>query len=165
MFALAIPKRKRYLSASKATSAASVKQCCNDTLSDPAINWITGNSVCIVIASKGYPGKPQTGDVIHGLDDAKAIAGVEVFHAGTTSGADDTFMTSGGRVLGVTATGKDRETALASAYTAVGKISFDGMQYRSRHRKLNQDFLTAKYVFSCVSRISRLIPVDGCGFA
>ncbi len=114
------------------------------------IKWRPGNSACIVLASKGYPSQPQTGDIIHGLDEAKAIPGVEVFHAGTsfakdeggrmkgeTSGSDSSFIihnssfiTNAGRVLGVTATGDDLAAALATAYAAVGKISFDGMQYR-----------------------------------
>lgn len=100
------------------------------TLATCEINWRPGNSACIVLASKGYPSKPLTGDNISGLDEAKAIAGVEVFHAGTASGPDGTFITSGGRVLGITATGDDLAAALAAAYSAVGKIGFDGMQYR-----------------------------------
>jgi phosphoribosylamine---glycine ligase len=69
--------------------------------------------------------------LIHGLDEAKAIPSVEVFHAGTASGATGSFVTSGGRVLGVTATGDDLDIALVTAYKAVDNMSFDGMQYRS----------------------------------
>ncbi len=124
----------------------------NGTLASLVINWRAGSSACVVLASKCYPGQPQTGDIIHGLDEVKAVANVEIFHAGTGSeppasagsqivelsptngppahaGGSD-FITAGGRVLGVTATGDDLAAALASAYAAVSKISFEGMQYR-----------------------------------
>ena len=94
------------------------------------ITWHPGNSACVVLATKGYPGMPQTGDIIHGLDEAKLSPNVEIFHAGTANGTEDTIVTAGGRVLGVTATGADLTTALTTAYSAAGKISFDGMQYR-----------------------------------
>jgi phosphoribosylamine--glycine ligase len=85
-------------------------------------------SVCVVMASHGYPGKVRTGDVIKGIASAEAT-GATVFHAGTKqSGAD--IVTSGGRVLGVTASGTDLAQAIAAAYAAVDKISFDGMQIR-----------------------------------
>ena len=103
----------------------------NGTLASLAIKWHPGNSACIVLASKGYPSQPQTGDIIHGLDEAKAIADVEVFHAGTASGADGAFVTAGGRVLGVTSTGDDMISALTNAYAAVARISWPGMQFRS----------------------------------
>ena len=71
------------------------------------------------------------GDLITGLDSAGAVANVEIFHAGTAFAADKSAVqTAGGRVLGVTATGDDLAGALASAYSAAGKISFDGMQFR-----------------------------------
>jgi phosphoribosylamine--glycine ligase len=94
------------------------------------VKWRPGSSTCVVLASEGYPGKPRTGNVIQGLDEAAAVEGIEVFHAGTADGADGSIVTAGGRVLGVTATGGDLTAALAAAYTAAGKISFDGMQYR-----------------------------------
>jgi phosphoribosylamine--glycine ligase len=100
------------------------------TLDDLEIKWRQGSSACVVLASEGYPGKPRTGDVINGTDDVAGVNGVEVFHAGTVSGPDGHFVTAGGRVLGVTATGDDLAASLATAYAAVGKISFNGMQYR-----------------------------------
>ena len=100
------------------------------TLASLEINWRPGSSACVVLASKGYPAAAQTGDAIHGLDDARGLANVEVFYAGTKRDADGAFVTSGGRVLGVTATGDDLADALSTAYEAVSKISFDGMQYR-----------------------------------
>ena len=94
------------------------------------IKWREGSSACVILASKGYPQKPQTGDAIRGLKAAAELENVTVFHAGTKRNDEGEFVTSGGRVLGVTATGGDLSEALARAYEAVGKISFEGMQYR-----------------------------------
>ena len=94
------------------------------------IKWRPGSSSCVVLASEGYPQKPRTGDIISGLDEAAAAPNVEVFHAGTSFTADGKFVTAGGRVLGVTATGDDLSAALESAYAGAGKISWPGMQYR-----------------------------------
>lgn len=95
-----------------------------------AITWKPGSSACVVLASQGYPGKPRTGDVIHGLGEAARVPNVEIFHAGTAVTDDGLYVTSGGRVLGVTATGDDLAGALTTAYDSVSKISFDGMQFR-----------------------------------
>jgi phosphoribosylamine--glycine ligase len=100
----------------------------NQTLDKINIQWQSGSSACVVLASKGYPQKAQTGDVIYGLD--KQSKDINVFHAGTTKDADGNFITDGGRVLGVTATGENLNEALEKAYQAVGEISWDGMQYR-----------------------------------
>ena len=82
-----------------------------------------------VVASGGYPGPYEKGKVISGLVDAAAMDDVNVFHAGTaTSGKH--VVTAGGRVLGVTALGDDVSAAIARAYEAVGKISWDGCHYR-----------------------------------
>ncbi len=97
---------------------------------DPTkIRWKAGASACVVIASGGYPGKFETGKRIEGLEDAARIAGVKVLHAGTRR-EGHAYVTSGGRVLGVTAAGATLEAAVATAYQAVGKIRFDGMHYR-----------------------------------
>ncbi len=92
------------------------------------IRWRKGSSACIVLASENYPAKPRTGDVIRGIDNA-AVTDLCIFHAGTAR-KENEFVTSGGRVLGVTAVADDLETALAWAYNGVGKISWPGMQYR-----------------------------------
>lgn len=92
-----------------------------------SIKWQKGSSTCVVLASKGYPQQSQTGDVIYGLNDTQ---NVEIFHAGTAKNESGEFITNGGRVLGVTATGEQLSEALKTAYEAVGKISWDGMQYR-----------------------------------
>jgi phosphoribosylamine--glycine ligase len=86
-------------------------------------------ALVVVLASEGYPAHPRSGDEIHGLDAASARDGVEIFHAGTRRDGD-ALVTSGGRVLGVTAIGVDAAAARAAAYAAVGDIGWDGMQYR-----------------------------------
>jgi phosphoribosylamine--glycine ligase len=93
------------------------------------LKWKPGASGCVVIASGGYPGKFETGRRIDGLTDAERVAGVKVFHAGTRrEGASS--LTSGGRVLGLTAADATLEAALAKVYEAAEKIRFEGMQYR-----------------------------------
>jgi len=98
------------------------------SLSKVKIEWEAGSSACVVLASKGYPQKAETGDIIKGLD--KNFEDVNIFHAGTKKDAGGNSITSGGRVLGVTAKGDDLDEALEKAYRAVGEISWSGMQYR-----------------------------------
>jgi phosphoribosylamine--glycine ligase len=86
-------------------------------------------SVCVVIASGGYPGSYAKGKVITGLDAANALPQTKVFHAGTARAARD-IVTNGGRVLGVTALGDGVADAVRRAYDAVARIGFDGMHYR-----------------------------------
>jgi phosphoribosylamine--glycine ligase len=98
-------------------------------LADVDVQWKPDPSVCVVLASKGYPGKYETGKEITGLTDVRDMENVVVFHAGTAF-RDDLIVTSGGRVLGVTATGVDIRAAQKRAYEAIDKISFEGMHYR-----------------------------------
>ncbi len=93
-------------------------------------NWKKGASICVVMASGGYPGEFQAGKRIEGLAEAAAVPGVVVFHAGTRR-EGTSYYTSGGRVLGVTATGVDLETAIRTCYAAVGKVRFDGAHFRT----------------------------------
>ena len=93
------------------------------------MKWKPGASACIVMASGGYPGKFETGREIHGLAQTAGLPEVKVLHAGTKR-VGETLVTSGGRVLGVTATGRDLAEALDRAYQAAGKIQFGGMHYR-----------------------------------
>ncbi|HNS13887.1 MAG TPA: phosphoribosylamine--glycine ligase [Syntrophorhabdaceae bacterium] len=93
------------------------------------IRWKEGVSICVVIASKGYPDKPEKGLLINGLEKLKGREDIMVFHAGTKK-SDDRYYTSGGRVLGVTAIGSTYEDAMKRAYEAVSMIEFDGMHYR-----------------------------------
>jgi phosphoribosylamine--glycine ligase len=92
--------------------------------------WFPGAAVCVVIASKGYPGDPQTGVEIHGLEEAARVPGAVVFHAGTR-GSGTTCYTNGGRVLVVSAIGKDLASARGAAYEAASKISIEGAHYRT----------------------------------
>jgi phosphoribosylamine--glycine ligase len=98
-------------------------------ISNGDFKWSPDASVCVVMASGGYPGTFTAGKRIDGLAEAAGVDGVSVFHAGT-SRRDDVFYTSGGRVLGVTARAADLPTAVARAYEACGKISFEGAHYR-----------------------------------
>lgn len=108
----------------------------NENLDEINIEWEEGSSACIVLASKGYPQKARTGDAIKGLDLAGKEENTVVFHAGTVKGERGSFLTAGGRVLGVTATGKNLNEAVKRAYRAAGKIYWDGMQYRRDIGKL-----------------------------
>jgi phosphoribosylamine--glycine ligase len=98
-------------------------------VSEGDFKWSPDASVCVVMASGGYPGTYEVGKRIDGLEEAATVPGVKVFHAGT-SRRDAIFYTSGGRVLGVTARADSLETAVARAYEACGKISFAGAHYR-----------------------------------
>jgi len=98
-------------------------------ISRVAIEWHDQAAVCVVMASGGYPGDYRKGDVIQGLDEAARIPDVVVFHAGTAVKGDAT-VTSGGRVLGVTARGGTVREAIDRAYQGVAAIGWDGVHYR-----------------------------------
>ena len=103
--------------------------CVDGNLSEDMIEWRDEHSVTVVMASGGYPGSYEKGKVISGLDEAGASEGVTVFHAGTAL-KDGKVVTSGGRVLAVTALGDDLRQAVDRAYAAVREISFEGAFYR-----------------------------------
>jgi phosphoribosylamine---glycine ligase len=92
------------------------------------LTWRPDPSVCIVLAAEGYPGHPRLGAAITGIEEAEA-AGAVVFHAGTAD-SDGQLITSGGRVLGVTASGPTLQSAIDSAYAAAAHVRFKGMQLR-----------------------------------
>jgi phosphoribosylamine--glycine ligase len=101
------------------------------TLGDhPPLEWSPDAAVTVVIAAAGYPGTPTTGDRISGLAKAAEVPGVSVLHAGTRLDADG-VVSSGGRVLSVTAVGADLTTARDAAYDAVALIDLPGGQYRT----------------------------------
>lgn len=102
----------------------------NQTLDKITLDWKEGSSACVVLASKGYPQKAQTGDEIKGLENLEKQDEIVVFHAGTSKNENGDFITSGGRVLGVTSTARNLNGAIHRAYKAVNEISWDGMQYR-----------------------------------
>ena len=94
------------------------------------LNWRKEAVACVVLAAEGYPGNPRKGDEITGINEAMALSGVTVYHAGTRL-EDGRLTTSGGRVLSVCGRGPTLSDALDTAYEGVSKISFDGMWYRS----------------------------------
>ena len=98
-------------------------------VSEGDFKWSSDASVCVVMASGGYPGTFEVGKKITGLNDAADVEGVKVFHAGTSK-RDGAFYTAGGRVLGVSARAADLQTAVDRAYEACEKIHFDGAHYR-----------------------------------
>ena len=100
------------------------------SLQDVAFRWSGESVACVVVASGGYPGTYEKGRVIQGVEAAER-GGAVIFHAGTARNKDGQLVTSGGRVLNVTATGKDLKSAIAAAYAATAKISFDGAYYRT----------------------------------
>jgi len=97
--------------------------------SEGDFRWSNDSTVCVVMASEGYPGAYEAGKKIEGIRAADELPGVKVFHAGTHK-RDGGYYTSGGRVLGVTARGTNLRSAVDLAYQAVGQIRFEGMQYR-----------------------------------
>jgi phosphoribosylamine--glycine ligase len=101
----------------------------NGTLDKIELKWKPEASVCVVMASGGYPGSYPKGKPILGLAEAGQLPNTKVFHAGTVL-KDGQIVTTGGRVLGVTALGKDLKAAQSAAYEAVGKICFEGVQFR-----------------------------------
>jgi len=103
--------------------------CIDGTLDQCQVNWKNKSSVCVVMTAEGYPGTYQKGEIISGLQNANSTPEVVVFHAGTKE-KDGKVLTNGGRVLGVTATGANTESAIQKAYDAVGKVNWRGVHYR-----------------------------------
>jgi phosphoribosylamine--glycine ligase len=98
-------------------------------LDEADVRWTSKAAVCVVMASKGYPGKFESGKVIEGLDAAASLPGVQIFHSATKR-IEHLTVTNGGRVLGVTALGDDIADAQRRAYAAVEQIHFDNAYYR-----------------------------------
>jgi phosphoribosylamine--glycine ligase len=98
---------------------------------DPAsLRWRDEPAVCVVLAAPGYPEAPRGGDILKGLDEASAVEGVTVFHAGTRRDAEGVLRSAGGRVLNVVARGATVAEARARAYAAVARIDWPGAVYR-----------------------------------
>lgn len=93
------------------------------------LKWSEDVALCVILASGGYPGSYETGKVISGLEDISGLPWLTAFHSGTSS-KDGRILTSGGRVLGLTALGEDINQAIERAYEAVGKVGFQGMHFR-----------------------------------
>lgn len=101
----------------------------NVSLNDLSIQWKEGACACVILASGGYPGKYESGKVITGLDEKGQCEGAAVYHAGTKL-EDGKFLTAGGRVLGITASGNTLKAALNAAYAAAENVTFDGVHFR-----------------------------------
>lgn len=106
-----------------------VTACVEGRLARTRVQWSQETGCTVVLASAGYPGDARTGVTLHGVDRAVSAKGVRVFHCGTDRDGHRLYST-GGRVLAVTAVGRDLEHARRLAYDAVGRISFEGMQFR-----------------------------------
>jgi phosphoribosylamine--glycine ligase len=104
--------------------------CASGSLETIALKTSDRSALCIVMASGGYPGHYEKGKVITGLEDAASVEGAFVFHAGTKR-TGNSIVTAGGRVLGITGTGSTFSEARSRAYTAAGKIAFEGSFYRN----------------------------------
>jgi len=104
---------------------------CKGRLDRIDMEWDPRPSCCVVLAADGYPDNPRKGDVITGIDEARAMDDVFVFHAGTARRDDGAIITNGGRVLGVTALGDDLEAARKRAYAACDAIDFAGKTFRT----------------------------------
>jgi phosphoribosylamine---glycine ligase len=116
-----------------------IEACIDGRLAESELRWAPGASACVVASSSGYPGSYKTGLPISGLSSAAQVPGVEVFHSGTAQAGSE-LVTSGGRVLGVTASGDTLQEALARAYEGLAQIHFDGIYYRRDigHRALKK---------------------------
>jgi phosphoribosylamine--glycine ligase len=106
-----------------------LEACIDGTLDQVSLTWKKEASVCVVMASGGYPGKYDNGVPIGNLDEAASEEGVIVFHAGTAA-KDGGIVSAGGRVLGVTALGPTVREAIEKAYRAVEKVDFPGSHFR-----------------------------------
>ena len=123
------PETQVYLTRLESDLAELLVASAEGTLANTDLKWSAMPSVCVVMASAGYPGSYAKGKPIHGLAEAARLPNTKVFHAGTAR-AGDQIVTAGGRVLGVTAWAKDLRGARDAAYAAVGTIRFEGAQFR-----------------------------------
>jgi phosphoribosylamine--glycine ligase len=125
------PEFKSYMRILKTDIYDILVACVDGTLVDLKIEWSDQVACCIILASAGYPASSQKGIPIQGLETVRNNDKIVVFHLGTKQDGE-TITTNGGRVVGVTAVGKDLEEALNTAYSVIGEngIHFEGMQYR-----------------------------------
>jgi len=124
------PETQPILARLKSDLLEAMEAVCDGRLDEITLEWDSLPSICVVMASGGYPDKYKNGKVITGIEEAEQMKDVKVFHAGTTMNGKD-LVTNGGRVLGVTALGKDIADAQKNAYAAVEKISFEKAYWRT----------------------------------
>jgi phosphoribosylamine--glycine ligase len=106
-----------------------IEACVEGRLSQVSLRWQDASAACVVLASGGYPGRYERGRTVVGLQEAAGLDNVFAFHAGTGR-EGKRVVTSGGRVLGITAVGPKLACALEQAYAAVERVHFEGMHYR-----------------------------------
>ncbi len=123
------PETQVYLTRLESDLLELLEASVSGTLERVPMSWSPLASVCVVLASGGYPEQYERGRIISGLDAAGALPNTKVFHAGTAL-KEGKVVTNGGRVLGVTALGRDLKAAQSAAYAAVERIHFDGAHYR-----------------------------------
>ena len=123
------PETQSYMRLLKTDLLDIFNACVDGKLDQLTVEWQPGFAVCVILASAGYPGKDTKEVPISGISEAEKVSGVVVFHAGTMY-VNNQVLTSGGRVLGVTAVGKTPQEALSRAYEAVLYVKFRGMRYR-----------------------------------
>lgn len=124
------PETQAVLARLRSDLAPALEACIDGNLSDDLVTWRDEAAVCVVMAAGGYPGSYEKGKEISGIGDADALVDTVVFHAGTKA-VEGSIVTSGGRVLGVTALGCDISEAVERAYKAIGIIGFEEAHYRS----------------------------------
>ncbi len=125
------PEAQVVLPLLKSDLAEVMLACTNASLNTlPPLQWSSNSCCCVVMYSNGYPGEYQTGHTIEGIDQANRCPGTIVFHAGTKIDEKGKLVSSGGRVLGVTAMNETLEKSIQQAYEAVEKIHFEGASYR-----------------------------------
>lgn len=123
------PETQVYLTRLESDLVELLEASVDGTLAKQELKWNPMPSVCVVLASGGYPGNYVKGKPIKGLDEVARLPNVKVFHAGTALSGEN-IVTSGGRVLGVTAWARDLPAARQTAYAALERISFEGAQFR-----------------------------------
>ncbi|MEW6095232.1 MAG: phosphoribosylamine--glycine ligase [bacterium] len=123
------PETQVVLPRLKTDMVSIMEACIEGKLKDFSLEWDNRATLCVVLASSGYPDSYKKGLEIFGLEEAQQLEDTIIFHAGTTK-KDDKILTSGGRVLGVMAYGDDIKQAKEKAYLACNKINFDGIYYR-----------------------------------
>ncbi|HEU0085824.1 MAG TPA: phosphoribosylamine--glycine ligase [Candidatus Paceibacterota bacterium] len=124
------PETQSYMRLLETDLLEIMEACMDQNIKELPIKWTDASACTIILASQGYPGDYRKGEVISGIDKAEENKDIVVFHAGTSIGAGGELLTNGGRVLGVSAIGKNLTEALATAYSAISHINFSGMQYR-----------------------------------
>ncbi len=129
------PETQVHMRRLKGSLLDSLVACIDGDIRTAPPEWDDQYAICGVIAAEGYPDAPVRGDVIEGLDEANAIDGVVVFHAGTRRQGQN-IVTNGGRVLSVTVTADTLEAAHTKLYEAIAQINFRGMQFRRDIGKL-----------------------------